>query len=123
MEKIRLRTSGVPLDGRRAAPPDMDHAVKILDMARRGYTVSASSEETYGWYVGVYYSPDRLFVNQPEGTTSTLMVKTTHHNEDARLTDGDWPEWVTTLLRLLKTAAPPTMYVRTGVTDKEQEDG
>lgn len=121
--KIKLRTAGVPLDGRRAAPPDMDHAVKIIEMAQRGYHVSAHSDDSYGWYIGIYYSPDRLFSNQPEGTTGTLMVKVMCNGDDARLTDNEWPHWVTHLLVLLKHAAPPTLYVRTGVTIEGEEDG
>jgi len=123
MEKIKTRTAGVPIDGRRAAPPDMDHAVRIIEMAKRGYSVSVLSDESYGWYISIGYSPDRLFSNQPEGTTGTLMVSTTHHGEDARLSDDPWPQWVISILSFLKLAAPDNLYVRTGVTTEGATNG
>ena len=126
MEKIKMRTSGLPVDGRRAAPPDMDHAVKILEMTKRGYHVNVSSDDTPWWSVSAYYMPDRVFVNQPEGTTGTLIVKENYGNDNALLYD-DWPDWMMKIIRLIRAAAPDTLHISAGIsTDtptEEQSDG
>lgn len=115
-EKIRLNTAGVPLNGRLRSV-DADHATQIIDLVQRGYRISAQCPTTPGWHMSMAWENFRAFVNQPEGTTSVLFVSTTKNYEDARLHDDDWPDWVVKLIHFLKTFAPPTMYVRTGVTD------
>lgn len=113
-EKITIRTAGLPLSGRKRKL-DSDHVVQILDLTRRGYHLSVMSDETPWWYVSIMRHEGRAFVNQPEHTTDVLFVHTTYANDDARLTDKPYPQWVTTLFRLLEQLSPPTLYIRTGI--------
>lgn len=113
--KIKLTTAGVPLNGRRPAFPDLDHGTTIIEFARRGYTVGVRSAEAGPWYVSIAHMSGRAFSNQPEDSTETLLVKTMFWNDDARLTDDPWPEWVREIHRYIKLAAPGHMYVRTGI--------
>lgn len=123
-QKIKLKIAGLPADGRRAAPADADHAVQVLDLTRRGYRVSAMSDETPWWHVSISRSEGPLFSNQPDGTTDVLFVNTLYANEDARLYDDKpWPEWITTLIRHIERIAPDNIYVRTGVNLGEEAHG
>lgn len=121
MEKIRLTTSGLPIDGRRAAAPDMDHAVKILEMTERGYHVAAKCADSI-WTVHFYLAKGTeerpAFINLPPGVTSSLQIRPYKGSDDGRLYD-DQPEWITKLVRLVDTAAPPHIQVLS----KEQSDG
>lgn len=121
MEKIKLTTAGLPLDGRRVAPPDMDHATKILEMTERGYHVAARPQNGI-WSISFYMAkgtPEQpAFVNLQPGKYHSLQMRPYKGSDDGRLYD-DQPDWIAKLCRLLHQAAPPHIQVY----QEEQSDG
>ncbi len=108
MTSIILRTGPVKVGRKR--PVDSDHAVSILDLTRRGYTVNAADGETQ-FSVSFLRYPDQAFVNQPAGTDNTMRMHVNYGTENAALYDAPIPDWVKKLDKLIRRVAPATLHI------------
>jgi hypothetical protein len=113
MTKIILKTSGIKVAGRKREP-DIDHASAILDYVRRGYTVNAADEVSF-WSISYLWSDGRLFVNQPEHTSSVLREYLNYGHDNGAEVDVPVAEWCSKLARLVASITPPTIYISRNV--------
>lgn len=115
IEKITLFTGPVKVSRKRKV--DHDHAIQVLDLARRGYRVTAKPD-VGPWWVSIDRADGPLFVNQPEGTEDVLFIRPMKGMDDGRLFDEERPEWVSALIKSIRNICPPNIYVRTGYVEE-----
>jgi len=106
MQKIRLRTAGVPLgENLRARQPDLDHANTIHEFGPRYKIITAVNADGGLWTLSIIFHEGAPFSNSPEGTTRTIRFRPHKGMDDGRLYD-DQPEWIDEVTRLVRATAP-----------------
>lgn len=112
VSKIIIYTGPVKVSHRRGV--DVDHAVQILDLLRRGYHVSVRDPDSW-WscsFSRTNGTPEKpVFVNQPDGTYHSIQFRPHKGTEDARLLDEAYPEWMNKLIRHIKNICPPEIHL------------
>jgi len=86
--KVILKTSGLKQGRKRAV--DVDHAVMIMDLTRRGYSLNMASDRGVG------------------------SVSFTRKDDAINVTANDIPtttDWVEKIVMLLRKTAPPQLHI------------